>query len=164
MGTQRIPGGAGKTKSCGLKGGSGRPNHSLQKGCGKWYMAVSRSHPWKYNKAQIAIKRLLFQKIQNMGACWAPSAYWAPNNFQAARGSRAPGISGVPRVSLRPKCSRAPRGCWVPKRYRANGFLRPPGVPRSTVGNEPQRVPGPPGVFRDPGPTGRSGPHDLPGP
>jgi hypothetical protein len=41
----RAPGGPGKTKSCALKGGPGRPNHALQKAPGKWYMAVSRLYP-----------------------------------------------------------------------------------------------------------------------
>jgi hypothetical protein len=41
-GPQRDPGGPGKTKSGASKGGLGRPNHALQKGPGKWYMAMTR--------------------------------------------------------------------------------------------------------------------------
>jgi hypothetical protein len=41
-GPKRAPGGPKKTKLHALKGGPGRPNHALQKGPGKWYMAVSR--------------------------------------------------------------------------------------------------------------------------
>jgi hypothetical protein len=38
-------GGPGKTKSCTLNGGPQRPNHTLQKGSGKWNMAVSQPYP-----------------------------------------------------------------------------------------------------------------------
>jgi hypothetical protein len=60
-----------------------------------------------------------------------------------------------------------------------NGFRMPPGVPRLIAGNEPHRVPGPLGMFRDSGPLGDPkppghsqlrnlpgflGPHGVPGP
>jgi hypothetical protein len=45
LGPRRPPGGPGKTKSCASKGGLRQLNHVLQKGPGKWYMAVTRLSP-----------------------------------------------------------------------------------------------------------------------
>jgi hypothetical protein len=102
-----------------------------------------------------------------MGACWAPWAYWGPKSFQAARNSLAPGnpwVRGVPLSPIVPGPLEVSGSSSV---TRPNGFRRLPGVPRSTVGNELQMIPGPPGVFRDPGPIGNrepTGPLKIPGP
>jgi hypothetical protein len=65
-----------------------------------------------------------------------------PRDFRGSRGSFPPKLPGPPDVAEYPSLT------------GANGFARPPGVPRLTVGNELQRVPGSLGVFRDIGSPG----------
>jgi hypothetical protein len=65
-----------------------------------------------------------------------------PGDFRGLRGFFPPKVPGPPDVAESPSLT------------GPNGFARPPGVPRLTVGNELQRVPGSLGVFKDLGPPG----------
>jgi hypothetical protein len=46
--------GSGNTKSCASNGGPGKPNHALQKGPEKWYMAMTQLYS-SYSFGQLTI-------------------------------------------------------------------------------------------------------------